>query len=129
VQLHLTNIIAIQINKLADINVIFNIYMSSSDSFFNQYGKPYLVGALSGCIAVSVIQPIDTVKVVIQNRREAAGKGAAELNPITVAREVIKKDGILALYRGLDAALIRQIVYCGLRLGLYKSMEDHVKLK
>lgn len=60
--------------------------MSSKDSFFNQYGKPFIVGSLSGTIASSVIQPIDTTKVVIQNRREAAGRGAAVTNPLTVAK-------------------------------------------
>jgi solute carrier family 25 oxoglutarate transporter 11 len=102
--------------------------MSTDNSFFNQYGKPYLVGAISGSIASSVIQPIDTVKVVIQNRREAAGKGSADLNPIRVAKDIIKKNGVLSLYKGLDAAIMRQVIYCGLRLGLYKSMEDRVKL-
>jgi len=41
----------------------------SQESFFNQYAKPFLVGSLSGTIASSAIQPIDTVKVVIQARR------------------------------------------------------------
>jgi hypothetical protein len=43
--------------------------MSKSDSFFNTYGKQFIIGSFSGSIASSVIQPIDTVKVVIQARR------------------------------------------------------------
>ncbi len=33
----------------------------------------------------------------------------------------------IALYKGLDAAIMRQFVYCGVRLGLYKMIEDHIK--
>lgn len=33
------------------------------------YIQPFLVGSLSGSIASAVIQPIDTVKVIIQSKR------------------------------------------------------------
>lgn len=57
--------------------------------------KPFLVGSISGCIATSVIQPIDTVKVIIQSRREAAGKGAVNLSPFSIAGDIIKEDGVI----------------------------------
>jgi hypothetical protein len=41
--------------------------MSEDSSFFNKV-KPFLFGSLSGMIASAVIQPIDTVKVVIQSK-------------------------------------------------------------
>jgi len=40
-----------------------------SDGFFWVYVKPFLVGSLSGSVASAVIQPIDTVKVIIQSKR------------------------------------------------------------
>lgn len=103
--------------------------MSSEKSFFELYGKPFLVGSMSGSVASAVIQPIDTVKVVIQARNEAAAKGAAITNPFVVAREVIAANGVMGLYKGVDSAVLRQFVYCGIRLGLYKSLEDRSKLK
>ena len=33
----------------------------------------------------------------------------------------------LGLYSGLDAALMRQLIYAGARLGIYKKFEDHTK--
>jgi hypothetical protein len=66
----------------------------SSDSFFEKYGKPFLIGSMSGSVASMVIQPIDTTKVVIQNKREQAGKSQVNLNPIHIAKEIIKENGI-----------------------------------
>ena len=98
--------------------------------------KPFLVGSFSGCIATSVIQPIDTVKVIIQSRREAAGKGQVNLSPISIAADIIKENGVkgnfhahLGLYQGLDSALLRQFVYTGLRLGLFRAVEEDIKNK
>lgn len=38
---------------------------------------------------------------------------------------IVKK--CLGLYKGLDSAIVRQFIYCGMRLGLYKALEDRVK--
>ena len=103
--------------------------MSEDKSFFNLYGKPFIIGSMSGSVASAVIQPIDTTKVVIQARREAAGRGVAVTNPFIVAKEIIAENGVIGLYKGVDSAILRQLIYCGIRLGLYKSMEDHTKMQ
>ena len=87
--------------------------------------QPFLVGSLSGSIASMVIQPIDTVKVLIQVRREEAGHNKVNLSPVSIAKEVIERDGFWSLYKGLDSAILRQLVYAGVRLGLYKTIEDY----
>jgi len=51
--------------------------------------KPFTVGSISGCIATSVIQPIDCIKVMIQSKKEAAGKNKINLSPFTVGKEMI----------------------------------------
>lgn len=84
--------------------------------------KPFIIGSLSGMTATTVIQPIDTVKVLIQLKKQDAGKTAIQ-SPITIAKDQITNKGFLSLYSGLDAALMRQLVYTGMRLGLYKSIE------
>jgi len=33
----------------------------------------------------------------------------------------------LGFYKGVDSAILRQIIYCGIRLGLFKVLEDRVK--
>lgn len=39
------------------------------ESVFKALFKSFAVGSISGCVATCVIQPIDTVKVLIQSRR------------------------------------------------------------
>lgn len=66
-----------------------------SEGVFWSYAKPFLVGSFSGGVASAVIQPIDTVKVLIQSKREAAGKNAVNLSPFHIGREVIEKNGVI----------------------------------
>jgi hypothetical protein len=103
--------------------------LQPTDTLFMSLFKPFIVGSISGSIATCVIQPVDTVKVVIQAKREAAGRTVINLSPFHVCSEVVESSGVLALYRGLDSALLRQFVYCGIRLGLYKVFEDDIKFK
>lgn len=85
--------------------------------------KPFVTGSIAGCSATVCIQPIDMVKVRIQ-------LGAAEggsTNPITIASDMIKNEGFGAMYKGLSAGLLRQVVYTGARLGLYDIFTEKAK--
>lgn len=59
------------------------------------YLQPFLVGSLSGSIASAVIQPIDTIKVIIQSKRESAGKKIVNLSPFFVGKEIIHNNGVV----------------------------------
>lgn len=84
----------------------------------------FLIGACSGMIATCCIQPIDYVKVQIQIRSEAGERG---LSPFRVAREVYADTGkVSTFYRGLDSALLRQILYASTRLGLFYTIKDRI---
>lgn len=87
--------------------------------------KPFVVGSASGMFSTCCIQPIDMVKVRIQlqaGTAEAAG-------PITVASNMLKNEGLGGMYKGLSAALTRQVVYTGARLGLFDYFQDTLKAK
>eukprot|EP00801_Mesodinium_rubrum_P006915 Mrub_06924.p1 GENE.Mrub_06924~~Mrub_06924.p1 ORF type:complete len:309 (+),score=104.97 Mrub_06924:52-927(+) len=81
----------------------------------------FLVGSLAGSIATTFIQPIDLVKVRVQ----IAGEKGESTNPVSIFQNVLKEEGVLAFYKGIDAAISRQLVYAGLRLGLFKSFSDY----
>lgn len=84
----------------------------------------FVLGGASGCVATLCIQPLDMVKVRIQILSEAGHKN---LSLIGVAKEIIKKEGFLYMYRGLDSALMRQVFYGTTRLGLFYTFMDHFK--
>ena len=44
-----------------------------------------------------------------------------------VAGNIIKKDGFLALYKGLDAGLLRQATYTTARLGIFNNLSAALK--
>jgi len=84
----------------------------------------FLIGGVSGCVATTVIQPIDFLKVQIQVQSEM---GRKDLNPLKIMREVRAAEGSYkAFYRGLDSALMRQVFYTSTRLGLFYTIKDHL---
>lgn len=50
-------------------------------------------------------------------------------NPFAVAKNIIANSGVKGFYAGLDAALLRQIVYGTIRMGLYKWMVNYIETK
>ncbi|CAI2375835.1 unnamed protein product [Moneuplotes crassus] len=80
----------------------------------------FLVGGLSGMGATTIIQPIDMIKVRIQLRGESKGK----TSPFDVAKEIYHQGGMKGFYQGLDSALLRQAVYCSLRIGIYYTLNE-----
>lgn len=86
--------------------------------------QPFVTGGLAGCIATTVIQPVDMVKVRIQLLPDTPG---VVRSPFAVARTVIKESGVLGLYKGLDAGLVRQITYTTARMGIFRVVSDKLK--
>merc|ERR1719412_1243166 len=84
--------------------------------------RPFLIGGLSGSSATCCIQPIDMVKVRIQ--LQGAGGGAVNANPISVAAQLIKNEGVTTFYKGLSAALFRQLTYGMTRLGIFRTLTN-----
>lgn len=70
-------------------------------------------------MATCIIQPIDMVKVRIQ----LGVKGS----PIHVASEIIKNEGVMTLYKGLSAGLLRQATYTTARMGLFNKISEFAK--
>jgi solute carrier family 25 oxoglutarate transporter 11 len=47
-------------------------------------------------------------------------------NQITVAKDIIAKDGFGSLYKGLNAGLLRQATYTTARLGIFSIISEKV---
>ena len=86
--------------------------------------KNFLFGGLSGMIATCFVQPIDIVKVRLQLEGEAGNKAS----PFKVCRDIVAKEGgVKGLYKGLDSALLRQVLYTTARFGIFFSLSDYTK--
>jgi solute carrier family 25 oxoglutarate transporter 11 len=69
--------------------------------------QPFVIGGLSGCLATSIIQPIDMIKVTIQLKSEeiSAAKKAgipitSDVSPMSAIRDIYASGGIRAFYKG-----------------------------
>lgn len=60
-------------------------------------------GGLAGAAAASCTHPLDLLKVHFQTQQEG------KLSLVRMAVHIVKKQGVLALYNGLSASLLRQV--------------------
>lgn len=86
--------------------------------------RPYIAGG-SGAIFSSIcIHPIDLVKVRLQVASTTAEGGVSGMS---IARNVIRNEGVRGLFSGLSAAVARQAVYGTAKIGLHDSFSQTLK--
>lgn len=69
-------------------------------------------------LATCFVQPLDLVK----NRMQLSGVGGGQKEYKTsfhMAKAILKNEGIVGMYSGLSAGLLRQASYTTTRLGVY----------
>ncbi|XP_031370581.1 mitochondrial dicarboxylate carrier isoform X1 [Apis dorsata] len=71
-------------------------------------------GGLSSAGAACVTHPLDLLKVHLQTQQEG------KISIVRLTTSIIQKQGILALYNGLSASLLRQLTYSTMRFGAYE---------
>lgn len=87
---------------------------------------PFVFGSIASCTATCVIQPMDTLKVRLQIASESKGlnKGAGSTSVFATAKNMVSQEGIGAFYHGLGSALLRQVTYGTIRVGLYRHWTE-----
>ncbi|KAJ6723511.1 MITOCHONDRIAL SUBSTRATE CARRIER FAMILY PROTEIN UCPB [Salix koriyanagi] len=86
----------------------------SSSQIVSHFGT----SGLSVAAATAITHPLDVLKVRLQ--MQLVGQRGPLTGMGQVAAQVLKKEGPKALYLGMMPALIRSVLYGGLRLGLYE---------
>ncbi|RMZ88781.1 hypothetical protein DV736_g3987, partial [Chaetothyriales sp. CBS 134916] len=79
---------------------------------------PFWFGGSAAAMAAVVTHPLDLIKVRLQTRMSNAPKST-----LGTLAYIIKNEGPIGLYRGLTAALLRQLTYSTVRFGVYEELK------
>jgi hypothetical protein len=83
--------------------------MSSSESSdLIKSRNEWLAGTIGGFVCKVVEYPLDTIKVQVQTQTFV--KGQKVDSPLSIFLRLIRKDGFLALYRGIPSPLLGSMV-------------------
>lgn len=74
---------------------------------------------LGNAISAACTNPADIVKV-----RQQLMIDKARANFVGVASEMVRKEGIKALWNGVTASCLRELTYSTVRFGLYETFKD-----
>lgn len=88
--------------------------------------RPYLCGGSSAIIASCAIHPIDLTKVRLQLIGEGT-RSTVRPSAFSVAANVVRTEGVSALYAGLSASITRQATYGTARIGLHTAFSAKLK--
>ncbi|KAJ3267354.1 hypothetical protein HDU77_000068 [Chytriomyces hyalinus] len=103
-------------------NLVFPHFVSDA-SLQGWKAKPvepqWWMGGLSSALAAIATHPLDSLKVRMQTMPGKAGL-------VTVLSQTVKTEGVLVLYKGLDASMLRQLSYSTARFGVYEKCKERI---
>ncbi|XP_063684424.1 mitochondrial dicarboxylate carrier-like [Bolinopsis microptera] len=73
----------------------------------------WYLGGMGACMAVLFTHPLDTIKVHLQTQQ-----GKDPVHRVLV--KTLKTNGIMGIYSGLSASVLRQATYTSVRFGAYE---------
>lgn len=82
---------------------------------------PFYFGGAASCVAAMVVHPFDLTKVRLQTM-----KGSAQQGMFSTMINIAKNEGVLQLYAGLSASILRQATYSTVRFGVYDKLKQIV---
>jgi solute carrier family 25 oxoglutarate transporter 11 len=88
----------------------------------------FVLGGAASCTATVIVHPIDVVKT----RMQLSGEGGQLRIHKTAFHAIFNisvKEGPLALYKGLSAAVLRQLTYGTVRFGLFQTLEQNIPVE
>jgi solute carrier family 25 (mitochondrial oxoglutarate transporter), member 11 len=85
--------------------------------------EPFVCGGSAATFASVFIHPIDLAKVRMQLYGQLNPGKPVPSFP-TIISNIIQHDGPLSIYKGVDAAIGRQMVYGTARIGLHRKFSD-----
>lgn len=82
-----------------------------------------LAGGIAGCVAKTAIAPLDRVKILFQAQNPDFQKYSGKwLGVFTAGREIVNNQGIMALFQGHSATLLRIFPYAAIKYMAYDKL-------
>eukprot|EP00977_Amphora_coffeiformis_P025043 scaffold18052_cov175-Amphora_coffeaeformis.AAC.7 len=95
----------------------------ATPSAFAKALEPFVCGGSAATFASVIIHPLDLAKVRMQLYGQMnPGKPVPGFPALISA--MVRNDGFLSIYKGVDAAIGRQMVYGTARIGLHRTFSD-----
>jgi len=79
--------------------------------------KGFVQGSIGAAVGGSCAHPLDLIKVRMQIQQ------GETLNMLQMGGKILRSEGPLALFKGVDASAARQLVYSGTRFGMYDVLK------
>jgi len=80
--------------------------------------KGFVQGSLGAAVGGCCAHPLDLLKVRLQLQTETPKLGMSQM-----CLRIVKTEGPLGLFKGVDASAARQLVYSGVRFGMYDVLK------
>lgn len=87
--------------------------------------NPFWIGGVASMGAACVTHPLDLLKVRLQCAL-AHNQGACSSSLFALVRNIVQERGVISLYDGLSAALLRQGTYSTTRFAIYEKLKDTI---
>ncbi|XP_047149455.1 mitochondrial uncoupling protein 5-like [Vigna umbellata] len=91
--------------------------------------KGFVEGGIASVIAGCSTHPLDLIKVRMQLQGETAFHPSfvhappPKVGPISVGVKLVQQEGVTALFSGVSATILRQLLYSTTRMGLYDVLK------
>ncbi|KAK7206700.1 mitochondrial carrier domain-containing protein [Myxozyma melibiosi] len=100
-------------------------YSTENTRSYGYMLKSGLAGGLAGCAAKSIIAPLDRVKILFQTSSPQFAKFSGKrLGIWRAAREIYLTDGVLGLFQGHSATLLRIFPYAAIKFVAYEQIRS-----
>lgn len=87
----------------------------------------FIIGSLAGAAGCTCVYPIDLVKTRMQNQRAISSSGLRYVNSIDCLRQVVGREGLRGLYRGLAPQLVGVAPEKAIKLTMNELMRARLK--
>lgn len=110
-----------------NVGLCFGIYESMNTRFLQNgetrtgIAETLGCGAVTGLIASSIVHPLDLIR-----RRQQLCNKYSQYNAMEIASQIVRKEGMVGLYRGLSPELVKVMPTVGLNFYIYEFVRQEV---